>query len=158
MKQFYWSIYLVNVSNVFILQVAIVCSVLQQAKSNLSTLAGCGISIQVSGVNHFYDRVLVASIKQCPALAEYARAVRTLLNSFIADNYEFNPHVTILKLTRENDRAVGSDKVPRWLYSEFKNKYFGKQPVSTIDLCAMSHHIERPGGEFYVTPLHMDLL
>jgi len=134
------------------------CSVLQQAKSNLSTLAGNGINIHVTGVNHFYDRVVVACVNRSPALTQYVGAVRTLLDSFIADNHEFNPHLTILKLTRENDRVVGSDRVPRWLYSEFKNRYFGDQPVSAIDLCAMSHYIERPEGEFYVTPLHMDLL
>jgi len=138
--------------------VAAACSVLQRAQSDLSTLAGRGIRMHVTGVNHFYDRVLVACVDQSPALAQYARAVRSMLDSFIADNYEFSPHVTILKLTRENDRAVGSDRVPRWLYAEFKNKYFGEQAVSTIDLCAMSHYIERPKGEFYVTPLHMDLL
>jgi len=142
----------------FILQVASACNVLQQAKSDLSTLAGRGISMHVTGVNHFYDRVLFASVDQSRALAEYARAVRSLLDSFIADHCDFKPHVTILKLTRENDRVVGSDRVPRWLYANFKNKHFGKQPVSTIDLCAMSHCIERPEGEFYVTPLHMDLL
>ena len=143
---------------ILLLQVAAACSVLQQAKGNLSTLASHGINMRVTGVNHFYDRVLVACVNRSPVLMEYAGAVRSLLGSFLADSYEFKPHVTILKLTRENDRIVGSDKVPRWLYSEFKNKYFGEQPVSTIDLCAMSHHMERPEGEFYITPLHMDLL
>ena len=122
------------------------------------TLAGRGINICVAGVNHFNDRVVYACVNQSPALKEYATAVRTLLDSFIADRYKFQPHVTILKLTRENNRVVGSDKVPRWLYSEFRNKYFGKQQVSAIDLCAMSHYIARPEGEFYITPLHMDLL
>jgi len=134
------------------------CNILQQAKSNLSTLAGRHINIHVTGVDHFYDRVLIAHVARSPALVEYAGAIRTALDKFIADSYDFRPHVTILKLTRENDRVVGSDKVPRWLYSEFKKKNFGTQLVSTIDLCAMSHFIERPEGEFYVTPLHMDVL
>ena len=134
------------------------CSILQQAKSKLSALAGSGIDIHVSRVDHFYDRVLIACVDQSPALKDYAGAVRFLLADFVADSFDFKPHLTILKLTRSNDRLVGSNKVPRWLYSEFKNKDFGRQPVSTIDLCAMSHHIERPEGEFYVTPLHMDIL
>jgi len=140
------------------LQVAAACSLLQQAKNDLSTLASHGIGISVSSVNNFYDRVVFANVSQSPALTEYAQTVRTLLDRFIADRHEFNPHLTILKLTRENDRLVGSDRVPRWLYSEFKNKYFGEQPISSVDLCAMSHYIYRPEGEFYVTPLHMDLL
>jgi len=121
-------------------------------------LAGHGINIHVAHVDHFYDRVLIACVDRTAALVEYAGAVRYSLADFVADNFDFKPHVTILKLTRENDRLVGSNKVPRWLYSEFKNKDFGRQPVSTIDLCAMSHYIERPEGEFYVTPLHMDVL
>jgi len=142
----------------FILQLAMACSVLQQAKSNLSSLAARGIDIHVSRVDHFYDRVLIACVNRSTALAEYARAVRAPLADFVADSHDFKPHVTILKLTRDNDRLVGSDKVPRWLYSEFKNRDFGRQPVSTIDLCAMSHYIARPEGEFYVTPLHMDVV
>jgi len=138
--------------------VAAACSVLQQAKSNLLALAHRGINICVTSVDHFYDRVVVARVSRSPALTEYAGTVRSLLQGFIADRHDFNPHVTILKLTRENDRTVGSNTVPRRLYSEFRNKYFGDQPVSSIDLCAMSHYIERPEGEFYVTPLHMDLL
>jgi len=141
-----------------VLQVAEACSILQQAKSDLSTLAGRGISIRVTGVSHFYERVLIACVDQSPALLEYARAIQNLLERFIADSREFNPHVTILKLTRENERDVGSDRVPRWIYAKFKNRDFGKQPVSTIDLCAMSHYIKRPEGKFYVTPLHLDLL
>ena len=142
----------------FVSQVVAACSILQQAKSKLSALAGSGIDIHVSHVDHFYDRVLIACVDQSPALKDYAGAVRFLLADFIADSFDFKPHLTILKLTRSNDRLVGCNKVPRWLYSEFKNKDFGRQPVSTIDLCAMSHHIERPEGEFYVTPLHMDIL
>ena len=137
---------------------AAACSALQQAENRLSTLASHGVNILVAGVDHFFDRVLVARVDRSPALEEYARAIQSLLNVFIADNKDFNPHVTILKLTHENDRIVGSKTVPPWLYSEFKNKNFGKQPVSTIDLCAMSHYIERPAGDFYVTPLHMDLM
>jgi len=121
-------------------------------------LAGNGVNIHVAHVDHFYDRVLIASVYRTVALVKYAEALRSLLADFVADNFDFKPHVTILKLTRENDRLVGSNKIPRWLYSEFKNKDFGQQPISTIDLCAMSHCIERPWGEFYVTPLHMDLL
>jgi len=141
-----------------VVQVAAAGSVLEQAKSDLSTLARSGISMHVRGVNHFYDRVLFASVDRSPALMEYASTVRALLDGFVADHCDFKPHVTILKLTRENDRAVGSDRIPWWLYSKFRNKDFGLQPVLTIDLCAMSHYIARPEGQFYVTPLHMDLL
>ena len=139
-------------------QVAAACDVLEQAKSDLLTLARRGINMHVTGVDHFYDRVLFARVDWSPALAEYAAAVRAMLDSFVADHCEFRPHVTMLKLTRENDRTVGCDRVPRWLYSQFNNRDFGLQPVSAIDLCAMSHHISRPDGQFYVTPLHMDLL
>jgi len=138
--------------------VAEACRVLQQAKSDLSALAVRGIDIHVARVDHFYDRVLIACVDPSPSLAQYAGAVQTLLADFVADSFDFKPHVTILKLTRENDRLVGKDKVPCWLYSEFKNKDFGRQRVSTIDLCAMSRYIERPEGEFYITPLHMDVL
>jgi len=72
------------------------CNILQQAKSNLSTLAGRHINIHVAGVDTFHDRVLFAHVARSPALVEYAGAIRTALDKFITDSYDFQPHVTIL--------------------------------------------------------------
>ena len=121
-------------------------------------MAQRGISFHVCGVDHFFKRVVYGKVDRKANFDEYLAYVRTALTQAgieIRDAYDFVPHVTILKLSLGLGHEIGCNKVPDWMFEEFRSLDFGVESVSSIDLCAMSG--ERV-NDFYVTPLHIDLL
>ena len=101
------------------------------------------------GVNHFRDRVI--HIKPCPqpALARFV----TLLSQKLSDagiptpgNYtEYQPHVTLIKLSRQMCRQFNMTSVERALYLPFIDKMFGRQHVECFNLCSISGPKEDDG-------------
>jgi 2'-5' RNA ligase len=127
----------------------------------LSDLAGQGISFQVSGVDHFYERVVHAKIKRNPDLEQFAARLRQVLSDAgleIADSYDYIPHITLMKLMKTMDSSFGSKKLPPWAYRNFSDVDFGTASISAIDFCSMNSKLDSTACDFYSTPLHVDLL
>jgi uncharacterized protein (UPF0248 family)/2'-5' RNA ligase len=138
-------------------QVMAACDALRQSSDKLSEMASHGIQFHVTGVDHFFQRVVYGCVRHTADFDEYVAHVRFVLMEAgieIRDSYDFVPHVTVLKLSLSTGHDM-SYKIPRWVYEDHQCHDFGVQNMTSIDLCAMT--AERV-DDFYVTPLHLDLV
>jgi len=117
-----------------------------------------GITIECSGVDHFYNRVIYSKVKPNKNFVDFVDHLRALIRETglnIRDNYDFVPHMTIMKVTRPVVRTTGSKTVPSWMYNNFRDMAFGCQRIDRIHLCEMK--ADKGSDGFYVSPAHIDL-
>lgn len=110
------------------------------------------------GVSNFRDRVIYTKPFPQNALARFA----TLLLQKLSDagvptpgNYtEYQPHTTLIKLSRPMCRQFNMTSIDRNLYLPFVDKMFGHQYVECFNLCSISGAKEDDG--FYERLLTVD--
>ena len=142
-------------------QVVDACNILRQSKDELSEMSkkDGGIKVEFSGISHFYNRVIYSKVEHEQRFSEFVDHLRALFREAgleIRDNYDFVPHMTILKVTRPTARMTGKKTVSPWMYEDFKDMKFGIQSLDGLYLCEMTS--ERDGTGFYMSPIHIDLL
>lgn len=136
-----------------------VAEILRENRDDLAEMAKTGLSVDVSGVGNFFERVVYGKVNHDERFANYAQHVCMLIREAginICDNYEFVPHMTILKVTRPVARHVGTKKVASWMYEDFRTTKFGTQAIDGIYLCAMKG--EKLPGKFYDSPAHISFV
>lgn len=136
-----------------------VATILRENRDDLAEMAKSGMSVDISGVGNFFERVVYGKVNHDERFANYAQHVCMLIREAginICDNYEFVPHMTILKVTRPVARHVGTKKVASWMYEDFRNMKFGTQVIDGIYLCAMKG--EKLPGQFYDSPANISFL
>ncbi|KAL8593697.1 hypothetical protein ACOMHN_057524 [Nucella lapillus] len=109
--------------------------------------------LHLEGVSNFYSRVVYAKVRPHQAFMDFVDHTKLLVREAgveIRDNYDFVPHLTIMKVSRPVARQKGSKNVDPWLYGNFTDMDFGQQRVDAIHLCSMGD--ERREDGFYVSP------
>lgn len=109
--------------------------------------------LRLDGVSNFFNRVVYAKVHYQQDFIKFVDHLKLLLRESgveIRDNYEFVPHMTIMKVSRPVARIRGSKNIDPWLYSNFSDFLFGQQVVDGVYLCSMGDE-RRPDG-FYVCP------
>uniref|UniRef100_A0A3B5LCX6 A-kinase anchor protein 7-like phosphoesterase domain-containing protein n=1 Tax=Xiphophorus couchianus TaxID=32473 RepID=A0A3B5LCX6_9TELE len=72
------------------------------------------------------------------------------------DCRDFEPHLTIMKLSRASKlRFQGIKRVEPGLYSDYTSKFFGNQTVERLDLCSMLKKKQQDG--YYHTETSLQL-
>ena len=103
------------------------------------------LTLNFSGLDHFGHQVLF--VKLCgeegiAALNSVANIVREMFTKEgipSTDSRDFNPHLTIMKLTRSPKlRKKGIKKIPVESYANWADFSFGEEPVNALHLCSMN--------------------
>lgn len=93
-------------------------------------------------VNHFRDRVIHTRPRPQPALTRFVTLLMQKLSEAgipTPGNYsEYQPHVTLVKLSRPMCRQFEMTSIDRSLYSAFADRMFGRQHVECFHLCSIS--------------------
>uniref|UniRef100_A0A8C6WJQ4 A-kinase anchor protein 7 n=1 Tax=Neogobius melanostomus TaxID=47308 RepID=A0A8C6WJQ4_9GOBI len=107
-------------------------------------LGGRGLVLPFSGIGHFRKEVVFIGLAPgehrhtLDSLAELLRCHFEEQGLFQGDVGGFEPHLTIMKLSRAPKlRSQGIKRVEPSLYSDYTDRFFGDQPVERVDLCSM---------------------
>ena len=113
------------------------------------------LTMNFTGLDHFGNEVLyskVADQDQVNLLKSVAAAVRERFAKagiYSTDDREFQPHLTVMKLSRNPKlRKKGIKKIPKESYSEFIDEHFGVENACALHLCSMVHKKTEDG--FYL--------
>lgn len=128
--------------------------ILHQCKTSLEPiLAKSAMMLRFSGLGHFRQQVLYAKLEEegrdfLKSVAEILREIFTKEGIPSTDSREYNPHMTVMKLTGHNPqlRRNGVKKIPEESYSSWVDLNFGEEQVSALHLCAMG---EKDKDGFY---------
>ncbi|ESO82308.1 hypothetical protein LOTGIDRAFT_237039 [Lottia gigantea] len=115
-------------------------------------------SLKLTGVDNFYNRTVYAKIKYPKKFLDFVDYVKLCFVNAgipIRDNYGFVPHITILKVSKESSRRLGSRFQISDVYSDFKDGVLGSQSVDRLSLCKMGD--ERQDDGFWVSLQDIDL-
>ena len=103
------------------------------------------LTLNFSGLDHFRHQVLFVKLcgeERIATLNSVANIVReTFTKEGIpsTDSRDFNPHLTVMKLTRSPKlRKKGVKKIPVESYTSWVDFSFGEETVSTLHLCSMN--------------------
>ena len=134
-------------------QVADACRFLRENRAELADMAKHRIMLRIEAVDHFYKRVLYGKVQHGTDFTAFVEHLRTLLCNAgisIRDNYEFVPHMTIMKTSRPVSRLLHTKDIDPSIYRSFSDMTFGEQLLDAIHLCPMT--AERKEDGFYVCP------
>ncbi|XP_035535015.1 A-kinase anchor protein 7-like [Morone saxatilis] len=147
-------------------QVDLAATVLAQVKPSLvELLGGRDLVLPFSGIGHFRKEVVFVGLAPgqqrhtLDSLAELLRSRFEEQGLLQGDNRGFEPHLTIMKLSRASKlRSQGIKRVDPALYSNYTNKFFGDQTVERVDLCSMLKKKQQDGYYHTETSLQLDLV
>ncbi|XP_051264549.1 A-kinase anchor protein 7 isoform X2 [Dicentrarchus labrax] len=147
-------------------QVDLAAAVLAQVKPSLvELLGGRDLVLPFSGIGHFRKEVVFVGLAPgqhrhtLDSLAELLRSHFEEQGLLQGDNRGFEPHLTIMKLSRASKlRSQGIKRVDPALYSNYTNKFFGDQTVERVDLCSMLKKKQQDGYYHTETSLQLDLV
>uniref|UniRef100_UPI0037E93032 A-kinase anchor protein 7-like isoform X2 n=1 Tax=Semicossyphus pulcher TaxID=241346 RepID=UPI0037E93032 len=147
-------------------QVDLAASVLAQAEPSLAELlGGRDLVLPFSGISHFRKEVVFVGLAPgqhrhtLDAVAELLRSRFVEQGLLQGDGRGFEPHLTIMKLSRVSKlRSQGIKRVDPALYSNYTNKFFGDQTVERVDLCSMLKKKQHDGYYHTETSLQLDLV
>ena len=127
-------------------QIQKAADILHHCRTSLEPiLQNSTLTLNFSGLDHFRHQVLF--VKLCgeegiAALNSVANVVReTFTKEGIpsTDSRDFNPHLTVMKLTRSPKlRKKGIKKIPVESYANWVVFSFGEEPVNALHLCSMN--------------------
>ncbi|XP_035472915.1 A-kinase anchor protein 7 isoform X2 [Scophthalmus maximus] len=146
-------------------QVDLAASALAQVKPSLAELlVGRDLVLPFSGIGHFRKEVVFVGLARgqhrhtLDSLAGLLRSRFEEQGLVQGDSRGFEPHLTIMKLSRASKlRSQGVKRVDPALYSNYTNKFFGDQTVERVDLCSMLKK-KQPDGYYHTeTSLQLDL-
>ncbi|XP_029353058.1 A-kinase anchor protein 7 isoform X2 [Echeneis naucrates] len=144
-------------------QVDLAATVLSQVKLSLAELlGGQDLVLPFSGIGHFKKEVVFVGLAPghhrhtLDSLAELLRSRFAEQGLLQGDSRGFEPHLTIMKLSRASKlRYQGIKRVDPALYSNYTNKFFGDQTVERVDLCSMLKKKQQDG--YYHTETSLQL-
>uniref|UniRef100_A0A3Q1FC92 A-kinase anchor protein 7-like n=1 Tax=Acanthochromis polyacanthus TaxID=80966 RepID=A0A3Q1FC92_9TELE len=144
-------------------QVDLAAAVLAQVEPSLAELlGGRDLVLPFSGIGHFRKEVVFVGLTAGPhrttldSLAELLRRRFEEQGLLQGDSRGFEPHLTIMKLSRASKlRSQGIKRVDPALYSNYTNKFFGDQTVERVDLCSMLKKKQQDG--YYHTETSLQL-
>ncbi|AWP19864.1 putative A-kinase anchor protein 7 [Scophthalmus maximus] len=137
-------------------QVDLAASALAQVKPSLAELlVGRDLVLPFSGIGHFRKEVVFVGLARgqhrhtLDSLAGLLRSRFEEQGLVQGDSRGFEPHLTIMKLSRASKlRSQGVKRVDPALYSNYTNKFFGDQTVERVDLCSMLKK-KQPDGYYH---------
>ena len=120
--------------------------VLNQCRTSVEPiLLNSALKLTFSGLDHFHHQVLYVKLfgeEQMEVLKSVVNIVReTFTKEGIpsTDSREFNPHLTVMKLSRDPKlRKKGIKKIPEESYASWVDMSFGEEPVNALHLCSMN--------------------
>ncbi|KAM4713020.1 A-kinase anchor protein 7 isoform 2-T4 [Anableps anableps] len=144
-------------------QVELAASVLDQVEPAVAELlGGRDLVLPFSGIRHFRKEVVFVGLDSgehrhtLDSLAELLRRHFEEQGLLQRDCRDFEPHLTIMKLSRASKlRFQGIKRVEPGLYSDYTNKFFGNQTVECLDLCSMLKKKQEDG--YYHTETSLQL-
>ncbi|XP_044024583.1 A-kinase anchor protein 7-like isoform X2 [Siniperca chuatsi] len=146
-------------------QVDLAATVLAQVEQSLDELlGGRDLVLPFSGIGHFRKEVVFVGLAPgqhrhtLDSLAELLQS-RFVEQGLQIDSCGFEPHLTIMKLSRASKlRSQGVKRVDPALYSSYTNRFFGDQTVERVDLCSMLKKKQQDGYYHSETSLQLDLV
>ncbi|XP_023285808.1 A-kinase anchoring protein 7 isoform X1 [Seriola lalandi dorsalis] len=147
-------------------QIDLAATTLTQVEPLLAELlGGRNLVLPFSGIGHFRKEVVFVGLAPgqhrhtLDNLAELLRSRFEEQGLLQGDNRGFEPHLTIMKLSRASKlRSQGIKRVDPALYSNYTNKFFGDQTVERVDLCSMLKKKQQDGYYHTETSLQLDLV
>ncbi|GAA6224370.1 A-kinase anchor protein 7-like [Lates japonicus] len=147
-------------------QIDLAATVLTQVEPSLAELlGGRDLVLPFSGIGHFRKEVVFVGLAPgqhrhtLDSLAELLRSRFEEQGLLQGDSRGFEPHLTIMKLSRASKlRSQGIKRVDPALYSSYTNKFFGDQTVERVDLCSMLKKKQQDGYYHTETSLQLDLV
>ncbi|KAM7395592.1 hypothetical protein PAMA_007050 [Pampus argenteus] len=144
-------------------QVDLAATVLAQVEPSLAELlGGQDLVLPFSGIDHFRKEVVFVGLAPgqhrhtLDTLAELLRSRFEEQGLLQGDNRGFEPHLTIMKLSRVSKlRSQGIKRVDPALFSSYTNRFFGDQTVERVDLCSMLKKKQQDG--YYHTETSLQL-
>ncbi|XP_029983858.1 A-kinase anchor protein 7 isoform X2 [Sphaeramia orbicularis] len=125
-------------------------------------LGGRDLVLPFSGIGHFRKEVVFVGLvpgqhrHTLDSLAELLRARFAEQGLLQEDCRGFEPHLTIMKLSRASKlRSQGIKRVDPALYSNYTDRFFGDQTVERVDLCSMLKKKQKDG--YYHTETSLQL-
>ncbi|XP_032441093.1 A-kinase anchor protein 7 isoform X1 [Xiphophorus hellerii] len=146
-------------------QVELAAAVLAQAEPSVAELlGGRDLVLPFSGIRHFRKEVVFVGLDggehrhTLDSLAELVRRRFEEQGLLQGDCRDFEPHLTIMKLSRASKlRFQGIKRVEPGLYSDYTSKFFGNQTVERLDLCSMLKKKQQDGYYHTETSLQLEL-
>ncbi|KAM7395593.1 hypothetical protein PAMA_007050 [Pampus argenteus] len=162
-------------------QVDLAATVLAQVEPSLAELlGGQDLVLPFSGIDHFRKEVVFVGLApgqhrhtldtlaggltltfvlECPKEQVKTELLRSRFEEqglLQGDNRGFEPHLTIMKLSRVSKlRSQGIKRVDPALFSSYTNRFFGDQTVERVDLCSMLKKKQQDG--YYHTETSLQL-
>ncbi|XP_026196913.1 A-kinase anchor protein 7 isoform X2 [Anabas testudineus] len=144
-------------------QVDLAATVLARFEPSLAELlGGRDLMLPFSGISHFRKEVVFVGLAPgqhrhtLDSLAELLRKRFEEQGLLQGDSRGFEPHLTIMKLSRASKlRSQGIKRMDPALYSNYTNKYFGDQTVERVDLCSMLKKKQQDGYYYTETSLQL---
>ncbi|XP_030839612.1 A-kinase anchor protein 7 [Strongylocentrotus purpuratus] len=103
------------------------------------------LNISFQGLDNFNNRVVFAKIRDIDGIldtldkvAETVKECYKIKGIKSTDTRRFNPHLTVVKLSRDSVYKTGVRSIKSELYCDYSDTLFGNQPVSGFQLCSMS--------------------
>ena len=126
---------------------------LQQLKPTFAAWQPHEMEIELEDVGHFYHNCLYAKVKPHSTFMEYVHFVRKEVQQCgleCRDVFDFVPHMTILKLMRQQFQENRTRYFDARIYTSYAGTKFGSHCVDNIYLCSMSGSKQEDG--FYESP------
>ncbi|XP_044280485.1 A-kinase anchoring protein 7 isoform X2 [Varanus komodoensis] len=118
-------------------------------------LQGKQLNLSFQGTDHFRNQVGFVSLTEnahTVTLLQIAEIMKKIFQEkgiFTGDDRAFKPHLTFMKLSKSPKlRKQGVKKIDATLFENFKNHYFGTEPMKRLDLCSMLKK-KQPDGYYY---------
>lgn len=126
--------------------------ILLQMQPDLKEIISKSSWLRFKGVSNFSNRILYLKAEYPPEFAKLVQHIKCRLlaeDIQIRDNKPFQPHLTILKISRKVSRHLCCRNVDQWLCVGFHEMEFGSHDITEIRLCSMGK--DRGDDDFYPT-------
>jgi A-kinase anchor protein 7 len=126
---------------------------LEKCKDKISeALQAVNFKLIFRGVGHFSNQILFAKLEEKEQIECLKTIHHVVMVAFeengisLNDKKEYNPHLTLLKLSRKSSlRKNGIKKVEESAYDAWLDSYFGEEVVRNLYLCSMQGAKEEDG-------------
>ena len=110
----------------------------------IEALKAINFSIIFNGIGNFSNEVVFAKVQEKEQI-ECLKAINSVVTETfekegisVTDKKEYNPHLTLLKLSRKKSlRRNRIKKVEESIYTTWLDSYFGEELVKNIHICSM---------------------
>jgi 2'-5' RNA ligase len=126
---------------------------LEKCKDEISrALQAVDHKLIFSGVGNFNNQIVFTKLQEKEQI-DCLKTINSVVTAIfeedgicLADKREYNPHLTLLKLSRKSSlRKNGIKKVEENVYASWLDSYFGEELVKNVHLCSMQGAKEDDG-------------